>query len=218
VARSIYIDTEFCKTAFLWFIIPRGAGKVTEKLEGQKQQSNRFKKKISYIFVVLLITLCLVGCNSLEDAVDKAKPYIPPGHELVHIEQISDNSAIVFYTFKEELSTGIFIKNRFGWEWIGSSMGNLVTYPEGLQWKYVDLGAKDKAQYYLYYGKINNKNIDKVTVKTIDKKMYKGTIVDTAKVKLWYAFVDKPQTISVSADITGYSKTEKVLYSFSQSK
>lgn len=167
---------------------------------------------------VLVMIIGLTGCNSLEDGVQKAKPYIPKGYAVVHIEQVSDNSGIVFYTYKDELSAGIFTKNNVGWNWIGSGVGKLVTYPEGLQWRYADLTDKDRTQYSVYYGKIINKDITKVTVTTTNGKTVDGTIVPTEQLKLWYAFVSEPQVPSVNADITGYSKDDKVIYLFSQPK
>lgn len=182
------------------------------------QKSQSILRTILTMVLVLGLTVGMAGCNSLEDAVKKAKPLIPEGYEVVHLEQVDDNSAIVFYTLEDELSAGIFTKNTFGWSWIGSGMGKLVTYPEGLQWRYAELGEKDKTEYSLYYGKINNKDIEKVTVKTLKDELYEGTIVNTEKMRLWYAFTDEPQVPSVSAVITGYSKDDKVIYLFSQPK
>jgi len=175
-------------------------------------------KIISFLAVMVFLMLVLAGCNSLEDAVEKAKPLIPRGYEVVHIEQVSDNSGIVFYTFEEQVCAGIFIKNRFGWDWIGSGIGKMVTYPEGLQWRYADLEDKNRTKYSVYYGKIVNENIAKVTVATTNGKITEGKTVDTSTVKLWYAFVDEPQIPSVNADISGYSENGKVLYFFSQPK
>ncbi len=174
-------------------------------------------KKIVAILTIVIMTAVLGGCNSLDDAVAKAKPLIPKGYDLVKVEQVSDNSGIVFYTFEEELSTGIFTKNSFGWKWTGSAVGKLVTYPDGLQWRYADLG-EDGTQYSVYYGKITNKNIVRVTVTTIGGEKVQGKIVNTDQLRLWYAFVSKPQVPSVSADITGYSAEGKVIYLFSQPK
>ncbi|NLI92908.1 MAG: hypothetical protein GX434_12145 [Peptococcaceae bacterium] len=176
------------------------------------------RKHLIFLFMALTVLMSLAGCNSLEDAVDKAKPFIPKGYTVVHIEQVSDNSGLVFYNYKDELSAGIFTKNKFGWDWIGSSVGKLVTYPEGLQWRYADLGDKDKTQYSVYYGKVINKDIAKITVTTTNGKTVNGNIVEADKQRLWYAFVSEPQVPSVNADITGYSKSGNVIYLFSQPK
>ena len=169
------------------------------------------------LLLIMVMMLGLVGCNSLEEAVEKAKPLIPKGYTVVHIEQIGDNSGIVFYTYEDELSAGIFSKSKFGWDWIGSSIGKLVTYPEGLQWRYADLGDK-KNQHSVYYGKVINKDITKVTVTTTNGETVTGKIVDCDGLKLWYAFVSEPQMPSVNADITGYSEDHKIIYLFSQPK
>lgn len=179
-------------------------------------QKRKIKKVLSILLIVIVTTL-LGGCNSLEDAVEKAKPLIPKGYELVHIEKVSDNSGIVFYTYEKELSAGIFTKTKIGWEWTGSAVGKLVTYPEGLQWRYADLGDKG-TQYSLYYGKVTNKNIARITVETTNGETVQGKIVDTDQLRLWYAFVGEPQVTSVNADITGYSSEGKVIYLFSQPK
>ena len=179
---------------------------------------SRLLRTVVYLLVSMVLLLSLTGCNTLEEAVEKAKPLIPKGYKVVHIEQVSDNSGIVFYTYENELSTGIFIKNRFGWDWIGSSIGKLVTYPEGLQWRYADLHDKNKTTYSVYYGKITNKEISSVTVTTINGKVSEGKIVETEDLNLWYAFVDEPQIPSVSAEIVGYSDDGKVQYIFSQPK
>ncbi|RNC28930.1 MAG: hypothetical protein AWM53_01117 [Candidatus Dichloromethanomonas elyunquensis] len=173
------------------------------------------KRHLIVLSMVLTVLMFLTGCNSLEDAAAKAKPFIPKGYSVVYIEQVSDNSGIVFYDYKEELSVGIFTKNKFGWDWIGSSVGKLVTYPEGLQWRYADLGDKDKTQYSVYYGKVINKDIEKITVTTTNGKTVDGKIVDTDQLKLWYAFVSEPQVPSVDVDIKGYSKDENIIYLFS---
>lgn len=188
-------------------------------LDSNSHRQNPVKRKtLMTMLLVFSLALILVGCNSLEDAVEKAKPYIPKGYTLVHIEQVSDNSGIVFYTYEDELSTGIFIKNTLGWEWIGSSIGKLITYPDGLQWRYTDLGTKEKTQYSVYYGKVVNKDITKIDVTTTNGKTAEGKIVDTEDLKLWYAFVSEPQIPSVNADISGYSEDNKVIYLFSQPK
>lgn len=186
--------------------------------ECNSQKSRLYVRLLATLTMVLVLTLGLVGCNSLEDAVEKAKPLIPKGYTVVHIEQISDNSAIVFYTFEDKLSAGIFTKGTFGWDWVGSGMGSLVTYPEGLQWRYADLGEKGKTQYSVYYGKVTNKDITKIKVKTTNGKIAEGKIVDAENMRLWYAFVDEPQIPSVNADIAGYSEDNEVLYLFSRPK
>ncbi|KUO61914.1 MAG: hypothetical protein APF84_04575 [Gracilibacter sp. BRH_c7a] len=183
-----------------------------------KLAKSRLYRGVIYFLVSLALIFGLSGCDSLEDAVEKAKPLIPKGYNLVHIEQVSDNSGIVFYTYNDEISAGIFIKNTFGWDWIGSGIGKLVTYPEGLQWRYADLEDKGKNRYSVYYGKIVNKDVEKVTVTTMDGEVAEGQVVDTEDLRLWYAFVDEPQVPSVNADIVGYSKDDKVLYVFSQPK
>jgi hypothetical protein len=168
--------------------------------------------------VVLAVVMSLAGCNSLEDAVEKAKPLIPKGYTVVHIEQVSENSGIVFYTYKDELSAGIFTKNKFGWDWIGSGIGKLVTYPEALQWRYADLTDKAKTtQYSVFYGKVVNKDIAKITVTTTTARQLTEKSLITEQLKLWYAFVSEPQIPSVNADITGYSKDGKI-YTFSVSQ
>lgn len=191
---------------------------MTSKGDKKKLAKSRLHRVVIYFLVSLVLMLGLTGCNSLEDAVNKAKPLIPKGYNVVHIEQVSDNSGIVFYTYNDEISAGIFIKDRFGWDWIGSSIGKLVTYPEGLQWRYTDLEDKAKTRYSVYYGKVINKDIERVTVTTTDGKVAEGQVVETEHLKLWYAFVDQPQIPSVNADIIGYSRDDKVLYIFSQPK
>lgn len=184
-------------------------------------RGHQTKAKPSLLLLILVLVLALTGCNTLEDAVAKAKPLIPKGYELVHIEQVSDNSGIVFYTYENELSAGIFTKHSLGWDWIGSSIGKLVTYPEGLRWRYADLVDKGKKQYSVYYGFVDNKDIAEITVTTTNGKTAEGKIVDTEQLKvgrLWYAFVDEPQIPSVNADIAGYSKDSKLIYLFSQPK
>jgi len=176
----------------------------------------KITKKLLYFIVTFSFIFSLAGCNSLDDAVANAQPYIPKGYTVVQIEPVTDNSGVVFYTYKDELSVGVFIKNNFGWEWIGSGIGKLVTYPEGLQWRYTDLVDKDKRTLSLYYGKVINKDIQKITVTTTNGKTVEGKIVDTDQ--LWYAFVSEPQIPSVNADIVGYSKDNKVIYLFSQPK
>lgn len=176
------------------------------------------KKNLLSFLMILIIMLGLAGCNTLEDGVANAKPYIPKGYTLLHIEQVSENEGIVFYTHEEELSAGIFTKSTLGWNWVGAGVGKLVTYPEGLQWRYANLGDKGKNQYSVYYGKVVNKDITAITVTTTNGKTVNGKIVDTDELKLWYAFVSEPQVPSVNADITGYSEDGKVVYLFSQPK
>ncbi|HHV63493.1 MAG TPA: hypothetical protein GXX46_00190 [Peptococcaceae bacterium] len=188
-------------------------------LSGLSRQEGSRKMKHVLLFALLILILLLAGCNTLEDAVEKAKPLIPKGYELVHIEQVSENSGIVFYTYEKEISVGIFTKNNFGWDWIGCSIGKLVTYPEGLRWRYADLVDKGKKQQYsVYYGLVDNKDIAKVTVTTPSGETVEGKIVDTEELKLWYAFVSEPQIPSVNAVIAGYSEDSQLLYLFSHPK
>lgn len=177
------------------------------------------RKKVLSLLLVLVFSLGLAGCNTLEDAVKKAKPLIPKGYDVVHIEQVSENSGIVFYTYEDQLSAGIFTKTNFGWDWVGSSIGKLISYPEGLQWRYADLSVKGREQQYsVYYGKVDNKDITKIKVNTTNGETANGNIVETAQLKLWYAFVSEPQVPSVNADIIGLSEDGEVLYLFSQPK
>ncbi|NLM20525.1 MAG: hypothetical protein GX207_02090 [Peptococcaceae bacterium] len=178
----------------------------------------KVRKKLFSCLIILLVVSILAGCNSLEDAAEKAKLYIPEGYNLVHIEQVSDDSGVIFYTYNDDLSVGIFCKNSFGWDWIGSGSGKLVTYPEGLHWRYTNLEAKDKRNWSLYYGKVINKDIQKITLTTTQGETVEGKIVDTDQLRLWYAFVNEPQVPSVNADIVGYSKDNKVVYLFSRPK
>ena len=178
---------------------------------------NRRLRVLLILLISLFLIVGLTGCNALEDAVERAAPLIPKGYKVVHIEQVSNNSGIVFYTYQQDISTGIFTRNRLGWDWIGSSVGRLVTFPEGLQWRYADLEDRSgKASYSVYYGKITNKNIEKVTVTTINGKVFTGQIVEVDDLKLWYAFVDEPQVPSVNAEIVGYANNNLVLYHFTQ--
>ncbi|NLL52411.1 MAG: hypothetical protein GX248_06890 [Peptococcaceae bacterium] len=174
--------------------------------------------KVFSCLIVLLLISTLTGCNSLEDAAEKAKLNIPEGYALVHIEQVSEDSGVIFYTYEHDLSVGIFTKNSFGWDWVGSGSGKLVTYPEGLHWRYTNLVAKDKKNLSLYYGKVINEDIQTITVTTTQGETVEGKIVDTDQLRLWYAFVSEPQVPCVNADIVGYSKDNKVVYLFSQPK
>jgi len=164
----------------------------------------------------LAVLLSLSGCDSLEEGVKKAQAFIPENYELVHIEQVSEDSGIVFYTYDEELSAGIFAKNKFGWEWVGNGIGKLVSFPEGLQWRYADLAVNDKIIYSVYYGKVVNKDITRITVTTTNGETVEGKIIDADGLKLWYAFVSEPQIPSVNADIVGYNQDGEVVYLFSQ--
>mgnify|MGYP000928878496 FL=1 len=122
----------------------------------------------------------------------------------------------MFYTYDEELSAGIFAKNKFGWEWVGNGIGKLVSFPEGLQWRYADLAVNDKIIYSVYYGKVVNKDITRITVTTTNGETVEGKIIDADGLKLWYAFVNEPQIPSVNADIVGYNQDGEVVYLFSQ--
>lgn len=185
--------------------------------DGISQMNRRKKapKKLVVLLTVVVMVLALAGCNTLEDGVEKAKPLIPKGYTLMHIHQVSDNSGIVFYTFENEISAGIFIKTKLGWEWIGSCVGKLITYPEGLQWRYADLGDKSKNQYSVYYGKVDNADICEITVTTQNGNIANGTIVETENTRLWFAFVDEPQVPSVNVEIAGLNAEGKAVYSYS---
>ena len=164
----------------------------------------------------LAILLSLGGCDSLEEGVKKAQAFIPENYELVHIEQVSEDSGIVFYTYDEELSAGIFTKSKFGWDWVGNGIGKLVEFPEGLQWRYADLAVNDKIKYSVYYGKVVNKDITRITVTTTNGETVEGKIVDADDLKLWYSFISEPQIPSVNASIVGYNEDGEVVYLFCQ--
>lgn len=191
---------------------------MVSEIDSRQKPRRSVSIQILFFSLVLAVLLGSSGCNSLEDGVGNAKSIIPKGYSVVQIEQVNENSGIVFYTFEEELSVGIFVKNTLGWDWIGSGVGKLVTYPEGLQWRYAELSDKNRNQYFLYYGKVDNPEIARITVATMDGVTVEAKIVDTSELRLWYAFVSKPQVPSANADITGYSADGKVKYLFSQPK
>jgi hypothetical protein len=167
--------------------------------------------------VSILVTLFLTGCGSLEDAVEQARKMVPGDWQVVHAHQVQDEETIVFYIKDDELGAGLFQKETFGWNWMGSGVGTLVTYPNGLSWRYSDLGSETK-KFYLYYGLVQNPNIASVEVKTTWGEVSKATITESGDYRLWYAFISNPQVPSVDADIAGYSKDGVQLYLFSQPK
>ncbi|MDA8229516.1 MAG: hypothetical protein M0T74_17800 [Desulfitobacterium hafniense] len=169
------------------------------------------------VFLVLLSLFVLSGCGSLEEAMEKAKTMVPKDWDLVHTEQVQENAVVVFYMRNNDLGAGLFQKESFGWEWVGSGLGTLVTQPSGLSWRYSDLG-KSKTQFSVFYGLVTNPAITSVQVKTTFGQTAKAKIVESNGLKLWLAFIDKPQIPSVDADIIGYSESGEVLYLFSQPK
>lgn len=167
--------------------------------------------------VVLMSMLLLAGCGSLEEAVQQARTVVPGDWQVLQTEQVTDQSAVVFYVRDNDLGAGLFQKETFGWNWLGSGLGTLVTYPEGLSWRYSDLGNKAK-QYSIYYGTVTNSEISSIDVKTTWGEVAKAKIIESGGMRLWYAFISRSQIPSVDADITGFSKSGEVLYLFSQPK
>lgn len=175
----------------------------------------KFKKIIA--LVALLTMLSLTGCGSLEEAVQQAKKVVPGDWQVLHTQQVQNQANVVFYINNDELGAGLFQKETFGWDWLGSGLGPLVTYPDGLSWRYSDLGSKT-TKFYLYYGLVQNPNISHIEVKTTAGEIAKAQITESGDYRLWYAFISKPQVPSVDADIIGYSSSEDQLYLFSQPK
>lgn len=169
------------------------------------------------VIAALLVILLLSGCGSLEEAVQQAKKVVPGDWEVVHTEQVQNEANIVFYINNDELGAGLFQKDTFGWKWLGTEGGSLVTYPKGLSWRYSDLGDKS-AKFYLYYGFVEEPLIKTIEVKTTWGEVVKAKIVESGDYILWYAMISKAQVPSVDADITGYSENGEVLYLFSQPK
>lgn len=169
------------------------------------------------VLIVLLSCSALTGCGSLEEAVQQARTVVPGDWQVLHTEQLTNQSAVVFYVRDNELGAGLFQKETFGWNWLGSGLGTLVTYPEGLSWRYSELGNQSK-QYYIYYGSVINPDIANIEVKTTWGEVSKAQIITTGDQRLWYAFISRSQTPSVDADITGYASSGEVLYLFSQPK
>lgn len=176
----------------------------------------KFRKTILAL-VLILVILSITGCGSLDEAVQQAKKTVPGDWQVVHTEAVQNQATVVFYIRDNELGAGLFKKDTFGWNWLGSGSGTLVTYPEGLSWRYSDLGSKTN-KVYLYYGLIQNPEISSVKVKTTWGEVSTAKITETGDYRLWYAFISKPQVPSVDADITGYSQNGEVLYLFSQPK
>ena len=175
----------------------------------------KFKRIL--VVVSILVMLMLTGCGSLDEAVQQAKKMVPGDWQVVHAQQVQDQATVVFYIKDDELGAGLFQKDTFGWNWLGSGLGTLVTYPDGLSWRYSDLGSKTR-KFYLYYGLVQDSNISSIEVKTTWGEVSKAQITETGNYRLWYAFISKPQVPSVDADITGYSKDGNQLYLFSQPK
>lgn len=169
------------------------------------------------VIVAILVTLSLSGCGSLEEAVQQAKKVVPGDWQVVHTQQVQNEANIVFYINNDELGAGLFQKDTFGWKWLGTEGGSLVTYPKGLSWRYSDLGDKS-TKFYLYYGFVEEPKISKIEVKTTWGEVVKAKIVKSGDYRLWYAMISKAQVPSVDADITGYSETGEVIYLFSQPK
>ncbi|WP_019851581.1 hypothetical protein [Desulfitobacterium sp. PCE1] len=169
------------------------------------------------VIIALLVIFSLSGCGSLEEAVQEAKKVVPGDWEVVHTQQVQNETTIVFYINNNELGAGLFQKDAFGWKWLGTEGGSLVTHPKGLSWRYSDLGDK-AAKFYLYYGFVEEPQINTIEVKTTWGEVVKANIVRSGDYRLWYAMISKAQVPSVDADITGYSEKGEVLYLFSQPK
>lgn len=169
------------------------------------------------VIVAILVTLSLSGCGSLEEAVQQAKKVVPGDWQVVHYQQVQNEANIVFYINNDELGAGLFQKDTFGWKWLGTEGGSLVTYPKGLSWRYSDLGDKS-TKFYLYYGFVEESKISKIEVKTTWGEVVKAKIVKSGDRRLWYAMISKAQVPSVDADITGYTEKGDVIYLFSQPK
>jgi len=167
--------------------------------------------------VVLMAVIALSGCGSLEEAVQQAKKVVPGDWQVIHTQQVENEANIVFYINNNELGAGLFQKDAFGWKWLGTEAGVLVTNPKGMSWRYSDLGDSS-TKLYLYYGFVDEPKITKIEVKTTWGGVYGAQIVDTDNSRLWYAILDQAQVPSVDADITGYSDKGEVLYLFSQPK
>lgn len=169
------------------------------------------------VLVVLSLSIGLTGCGTLDEAVQQAKTVIPGDWQVLHTEQVNNQSAIVFYVQNNDLGAGLFQKETFGWNWLGSDLGTRVTYPAGLTWRYSDLGNKS-THYYFYYGTVTNSEISSIEVKTTWGEEAKAQIIETGDQRLWYAFLSRSQVPSVDADISGYSAKGERIYLFSQPK
>jgi len=167
--------------------------------------------------VALLMMLSLTGCGSLEEAVQQARKVVPGDWQVLHTQQVQNQASLVFYINNDELGAGLFQKETFGWNWLGSELGPLVNYPDGLSWRYSDLGSKTTKS-YVYYGLVQNPSISRIEVKTTWGEVAEAEITESGDYRLWYAFVSKPQVPSVDADIVGYSSSGDQLYIFSQPK
>jgi len=183
---------------------------------GRRRLLRRFGLSWFVVLFLFSLTLSVTGCSSLEDAVAKAQPYIPKGYELVHIESVSDTTALVFYKDKEDLSAGIFRNGSMGWGWAGSSIGKLITFPEGLEWRYAELVDTAKESHSIFYGVVTEPKIVKIQVEAADGATLDGTIINADMLILWYAFADQPQESALSAKILGYDENDSVIYKFAQ--
>ncbi|AGA70883.1 Lipoprotein Rz1 precursor [Desulfitobacterium dichloroeliminans LMG P-21439] len=175
------------------------------------------KLKKLLVYAIILATMLVSGCGSLEEAVQEAKKVVPGDWEVIHTQEVQNEANIVFYINNDELGSGLFQKDAFGWKWLGTEGGSLVTHPKGLSWRYASLGDKT-TKYYLYYGFVEEPKISEIEVKTTWGEVTKAKIVQSGDYRLWYSLISKDQVPSVDADITGYSKEGKAIYLFSQPK
>lgn len=182
-----------------------------------KMGGNPVKLHKVLVMAALAVALLLTGCNSLDDAIVQAKKVVPGDWQVVHTQQVQTEASIVFYINNSELGAGLFKKDGFGWKWLGSGIGSLVTYPEGLSWRYAELGDKS-TKVYLYYGLISNPGIEKVEVRTTWKEVSQAQIIQYEDDRIWYALISKSQVPSTDATITGYDGKGKILYLFEQPK
>lgn len=176
-------------------------------------------KVIKQILLLVVLSFCigLTGCGSLDEAVQQVRTVVPGDWQVLHTVQVNDQAAIVFYVQNNDLEVGLFQKETFGWDWLGSDLGTRVTYPDGLTWRYSDLGNKSK-HYSFYYGTVTNPEISSIEVKTTWGEAANAQIIKTGEQRLWYAFISHSQVPSVNADISGYSRSGEVIYLFSQPK
>jgi len=172
-------------------------------------------KKLKYIMSIILLLIFLVGYPMMKNTEKELsiylEEYLQTTEDIIKIDY-SNSGAYIFKDIKEDANVCFFIKKSFwGWKYDhdvnASSLGPLV---EQSGFTITSLPKERNVDYPVYFGKILDEEIEKITFRNISTDEIKDVSVTMFdSIKLWTFYIDdleKDQFI-----ISSYSKSNELI-------
>ncbi|SFD54907.1 hypothetical protein SAMN05216378_0407 [Paenibacillus catalpae] len=158
--------------------------------------SKKSKMTVLFAIAVIFICSCIVIRRSGEKGMERAALSLhQPMTTIAQVEKLDKNDAIVFYewinTGEEYFGMARVKKNLFGWHFVGGSTSAESKYHK-FGWSYSDLEGATLNYKGIYYGKIFDPEIERMTLKSRAGSEYSCQIIQyRAGERFWFILTDK---------------------------